>query len=91
MIASDKSISQTRAGLFAIGGRSTAVKLPNNDVFLYVSTPHSPATAATIAKMGGPVKYLVTPDGEHGMYMEEYTKAYPEAKCVYRTPSSRGG
>ena len=30
--------------------------------------------------MGGEVKWLVTPDGEHAMYMEEFTKAYPDAK-----------
>lgn len=74
------SLPFTRAGMVPIGGRQTAVKLPNNDIFIYVSSPHSPATAETIARMGGPVKYLVTPDGEHGMYIEDYHKAYPEAQ-----------
>lgn len=63
-----------------IGGRGTAIKLPTSEVFLYVSTPHTPATAETIARMGGEVRWLVTPDGEHTMYIEEYIKAYPNAQ-----------
>lgn len=69
----------SRGGM-AIGGRGTAVKLPSSEIFLYVSTPHSPATAETIAKMGGEVKWLVTPDGEHGIFFDEYIKAYPNAQ-----------
>ncbi|ORX34075.1 hypothetical protein BD324DRAFT_638279 [Kockovaella imperatae] len=72
----------SRFGMIAIGGRSTAIRLPSTDIFIYVSTPHSPATAETIRNMGGEVKWLVTPDGEHGMYIEEYTKAYPKAQPI---------
>ncbi|KAK1921751.1 hypothetical protein DB88DRAFT_499084 [Papiliotrema laurentii] len=71
----------TRGGM-AIGGRGTAVKLPNNEIFLYVSTPHTPATAETIARFGGKVGWLVTPDGEHGIFFEEYVKAYPDAQKI---------
>lgn len=81
------SMSQTRAGAFAIGGRSTAIRLPTSEVFLYVSTPHTPATAQTIGQVGGEVKWLVTPDGEHAMFIEEFTKAYPNAQYVVFPPS----
>jgi hypothetical protein len=74
------SLPFSRGGVVPIGGRGTAIRLPSSEVFLYVSTPHTPATAETIARMGGEVKWLVTPDGEHDMYIEEYTKAYPNAK-----------
>ncbi len=72
---------QTRGGLFPIGGRSTAIRLPSSEVFVYVSSPHTPATAGTIAKMGE-VQWLVTPDGEHSLYIEDFVKAYPNAKYV---------
>ena len=67
---------------FHIGGRSTIVKLPSSDLFVYVSTPHSEATQAVIRRLGGNVKYLVTPDGEHDMHIEQWAKAYPDAKCA---------
>ena len=74
--------NQTRGGA-AIGGRSTAIRLPTSEVFLYVSTPHTPATAETISQMGE-VKWLVTPDGKHGMFIQEFVRAYPDAKYVFQ-------
>lgn len=74
------SIPFTRSGMVPIGGRGTAIKLPSSEIMLYVSTPHTPATAETIAKFGGEVKWLVTPDGEHDMYIQEYAQAYPNAQ-----------
>ena len=73
------SVPFTRGGM-PIGGRGTAIKTPSSEIMIYVSTPHTPATAETIAKFGGEVRWLVTPDGEHDMYIEEYTKAYPNAQ-----------
>jgi len=72
----------SRFGTISIGGRSTAIKLPSNEIFVYVSTPHTPATQETLKRMGGEVKYLVTPDGEHGMYIQEFVDAYPNAKPI---------
>jgi hypothetical protein len=67
-------------GLVPIGGRTTAVRLASSDIFVYASTPPTEATKATLASMGGEVKYLVTPDGEHGMNIGAFSKAYPGAK-----------
>ncbi|RXK39208.1 hypothetical protein M231_03565 [Tremella mesenterica] len=76
------SVPFSRAGLFAIGGRSTAIRLPSSDIFIYVSHPHTSATQEALKKLRGEVKYLVTPDGEHGMYIADYVKAYPAAKPI---------
>ncbi|KAK4685592.1 hypothetical protein P7C73_g4551, partial [Tremellales sp. Uapishka_1] len=76
------SIPFSRFGMVPIGGRSTAVKLASTDIFVYVSTPPTPETKAKIAELGGEVKYLVTPDGEHGMHIEAFSEAYPGAKLI---------
>lgn len=42
-------------GFLHFGGRSTAIKLSNNDVWVLASTPLTEATKSTIDKLG-PVK-----------------------------------
>ena len=73
-----------------IGGRTTAIRLTESTekgIFVYASSPLSPATKTAIKKLGdeaggegGEVKWLVTPDGEHGMYIGDWKKAFPNAK-----------
>jgi len=75
------SIPFSRGGL-PIGGRSTAIRHSSGDLLLYVSHPHTPATAEVIAGMGGEVKWLVTPDGEHGINFKQYHGAYPSAQTI---------
>jgi hypothetical protein len=72
------SDSQARAGAVPIGGRSTAIRHGSGSVLIYVSSPHTPATAEILAGLGE-VKWLVTPDGEHGISFEQYAQAYPNA------------
>ena len=80
-------------GLVPIGGRSTAIKLTKSTepgIFVYASSPLSPATKAAIEKLSaegeggesGKVRWLVTPDGEHGMYIQDWKNAFPDAKYV---------
>jgi hypothetical protein len=52
-----------RANFFKIGGRATAVRLSNGDVFLVSPTQPDDTTKATLDKIGK-VKYLVAPDYE---------------------------
>jgi hypothetical protein len=52
-----------RVNLFKIGGRATAVRLANGDVFLVSPTQPDENTKATLDKIGK-VKYLVAPDFE---------------------------
>lgn len=63
-----------------IGGRSTAVRLGDKGVFVYVSHPLTPATEQALKQLGGEVKWLVTPDGEHGMNIKAWADAFPNAK-----------
>ncbi|WWD21681.1 hypothetical protein CI109_106167 [Kwoniella shandongensis] len=53
----------------------------DNQVFVYVSTPLTPATKETLKELGE-VKWLVTPDGEHGMFIKEYAEYYKDAQAI---------
>jgi hypothetical protein len=72
---------QARFSTVPIGGRSTAIKHSSGDVLVYVSHPHTAATAEIIAGLGK-VRWLVTPDGEHGINFGVYAKAYPDAQTI---------
>ncbi|CDZ98574.1 Protein of unknown function DUF4336 [Phaffia rhodozyma] len=76
------SVPFKRFGLMKIGGRSTAVKLANNDIFIIPSSPLGEDVKAEIARLGGQVKYLVAPDFEHTMFTKVYSKEYPSALCI---------
>ncbi|WVQ98280.1 hypothetical protein IAU59_005403 [Kwoniella sp. CBS 9459] len=52
-----------------------------SEVFVYVSTPLTKATIETLKGLGE-VKWLVTPDGEHGMHIQEYVDHYPGAQPI---------
>ncbi|WVR04814.1 hypothetical protein IAU60_001826 [Kwoniella sp. DSM 27419] len=52
-----------------------------SEVFVYVSSPLTEATIQALKGLGE-VKWLVTPDGEHGMHIEDYVKQYPNAQPI---------
>ncbi|KAF7323746.1 hypothetical protein MKEN_00595600 [Mycena kentingensis (nom. inval.)] len=64
-----------------IGGRSTAIKLANGDVWVLASTPLSPETKDALDKLGR-VAYLVAVNMYHNMYLPEFKAAYPDAKLL---------
>jgi len=70
-----------RYGLIPVGGRSTAIKLESGDVWVLASTPLTSETKDTIDAMG-PVRWIVAPDDEHSLYVDEFHFAYPEAKVL---------
>jgi len=70
-----------RQGFIPFGGRSTAIKLSDGGVWVFASTPLTPATQAKIDELG-PLKYIVGPDAVHYMFLAEFKKAYPEAKLI---------
>ncbi|KZO89967.1 hypothetical protein CALVIDRAFT_507386 [Calocera viscosa TUFC12733] len=74
-----------RLNIVPFGGRTTAIKLTNGDVFVFVSTPLSDETKSTLDTMGT-VKYLIAPDSVHSLYISEFHKGYPDAKCVGVAP-----
>jgi hypothetical protein len=65
-----------------IGGRSTAVSLGDKGIFVYVSHPLTAATQDALKLLGGEVKWLVTPDGEHGINIQAWADAFPNAQPI---------
>jgi len=70
-----------RFGFLPFGGRSTAVKLQNGDVWVLASTPLTEETKSTVDKMG-PVKYIMGADAVHHLFLADFKKAYPAAKVI---------
>lgn len=70
-----------RFGLFKIGGRATAIKLQNSDVVIVSALKSCQKIQDTLSALGT-VKYLVAPDVEHHLNLEEYAKLYPSAKII---------
>ncbi|WWC59700.1 uncharacterized protein I303_102262 [Kwoniella dejecticola CBS 10117] len=52
-----------------------------SQVLVYASTPLTAATKEALKALGD-VKWLVTPDGEHTMYIQEYVDNYPAAQAI---------
>ncbi|CAD6928715.1 unnamed protein product [Tilletia controversa] len=82
-----------RFGIVPIGGRTTILKMRNdpnkNALFVIPSTPADDATKAKVAEIvaangsSGPgVRFLAAPDFVHSMYLQEWSKAYPDALIV---------
>ncbi|KAF9566506.1 hypothetical protein CPC08DRAFT_628233 [Agrocybe pediades] len=70
-----------RFGILPIGGRSTAIKLQDGGVWMLASTPLDTETRETLDKLG-PVKYIISPDVEHHLFLSQYKEAYPTAKVI---------
>ncbi|KAI0634788.1 hypothetical protein C8Q77DRAFT_1253637 [Trametes polyzona] len=75
----------SRFGLFPVGGRSTAVKLSNGDVWVLASTPLDEATKVKLGELG-PVRFhiagIIGADAVHHLFLGEYKKQYPDAKVI---------
>ncbi|KJA26801.1 hypothetical protein HYPSUDRAFT_132423 [Hypholoma sublateritium FD-334 SS-4] len=70
-----------RFGVWPVGGRSTAIKLRSGGVWVLASTPLDAETKAKLQEMG-PVKYIVSADAVHHLYLGDFKKEYPEAKLI---------
>ncbi|ESK96306.1 hypothetical protein Moror_7092 [Moniliophthora roreri MCA 2997] len=71
----------SRFGLFPVGGRSTAIKLSNGDLWVLASTPLDSETKDKLDQLG-PVKYIIGADAVHNLYLADFKKAYPDAKLI---------
>ncbi|BEI97406.1 hypothetical protein CcaverHIS631_0209950 [Cutaneotrichosporon cavernicola] len=76
------SLPFARYSTLPIGGRTTAVNLGDKGLFVYVSHPLTDATKEALKALGGEVKWLVTPDGEHGMNIKAWADAFPNAQPI---------
>lgn len=80
-----------RFGIIPLGGRSTAIKLANGDVWVMASTPLDEPTKATLAKMG-PVRYIVGADSVHHLYLGAFldlSPAFPRDRGVMSVRNER--
>ncbi|KAH8110274.1 hypothetical protein DFH11DRAFT_796980 [Phellopilus nigrolimitatus] len=71
-----------RFGFLPFGGRSTAVKLANGDLWVLASTPLDTETKTKLQELGGQVRYIIGADAEHDLFLPEFKKAYPEARLI---------
>lgn len=75
------SVPFLRFGRIAIGGRGTAVRLASGSAAVF-----SPVALTNNVKREmesvGPTKYIVALDQEHHIFLEEWHKAFPDAKVV---------
>ncbi|KAF5352157.1 hypothetical protein D9758_009199 [Tetrapyrgos nigripes] len=71
----------SRFGVIPIGGRSTAIKLRDGDVWVLASTPLDSKTKSTLETLG-PVRYIIGADAVHHLFLSEFKRAYPDAKLI---------
>jgi len=74
-----------RFGFLPVGGRSTAIKLANGDVWVLASTTLDKSTKEKIDEMGS-VRYIVAGNTEHNLFLGEFKTAYPHAKLIGTEP-----
>lgn len=70
-----------RFGRVKIGGRGTIVKLATGNSVIFSPTALTNTVRKEVDALG-PVKYIVALDQEHHIFLEEWNKAYPQAKVV---------
>ncbi|THH28679.1 hypothetical protein EUX98_g5508 [Antrodiella citrinella] len=70
-----------RFDIVPFGGRSTAIKLTNGDVWVLASTPLNDVTKDKLTELG-PVRWIIGADAVHYMFLSEFKKEYPEAKVI---------
>eukprot|EP01119_Soliformovum_irregulare_P015745 TRINITY_DN4478_c0_g1_i1.p1 TRINITY_DN4478_c0_g1~~TRINITY_DN4478_c0_g1_i1.p1 ORF type:complete len:241 (-),score=58.72 TRINITY_DN4478_c0_g1_i1:39-761(-) len=75
------SVPFKRFNLLKVGGRATAIRLKNGDVFVFSPVKAQESTFRELESLGN-VKYLVCPNTEHSMYVADYKKRYPNAKVI---------
>ncbi|WWC86678.1 uncharacterized protein L201_001555 [Kwoniella dendrophila CBS 6074] len=73
--------SVTEGGIQPAPQTSQSTDSTGSQVLVYASTPLTKATIEALKGLGE-VKWLVTPDGEHTMYIQEYVDHYPNAQAI---------
>jgi hypothetical protein len=75
------SVPFERFGLIKVGGRGTLVKLKTGNVAVFSPVAFTPDVKAKVQSMG-PLKYIVSPDMEHHIYVSTWAKEFPNAELV---------
>ncbi|PCH44721.1 hypothetical protein WOLCODRAFT_77748, partial [Wolfiporia cocos MD-104 SS10] len=71
----------SRFGVIPFGGRSTAIKLSNGDVWVLASTPLTDETKQKLDELG-PVRWIIGADAVHHLYLSAFKQQYPDAKLI---------
>jgi len=66
--------------------RSTVIDLGGGELFIH--SPVQLSSAALLAELPGQVKYIVSPNKLHSLFLEDWQRAFPEAK-IYAPPGLR--
>ncbi|KAH0208608.1 hypothetical protein KCU86_g7949, partial [Aureobasidium melanogenum] len=75
------SLPFARFGQINIGGRGTLVRLQNGSVAVFSPVALTNDVQSQINKMGA-VKYICANDAEHHIFMDDWHKAFPDAKLI---------
>ncbi len=70
-----------KVGPFDIGGRMTAIRLPDGGLWVHSPVGFSPEARAAVDALG-PVRFLVAPNLMHHLTLQDWAAAYPEAKVA---------
>ncbi|ATB50690.1 DUF4336 domain-containing protein [Corallococcus macrosporus] len=70
-----------RVGPMDLGGRMTAVRLPDGGLWLHSPVRFGPEARAAVDALG-PVRFLVAPNLMHHLHVRDWAAAYPDAKVA---------
>lgn len=70
-----------RFGRVKIGGRGTAVRLASGTTAIFSPVALTNTVRREVEQLG-PTKYLVALDQEHHIFLEDWHKAFPDAKVI---------
>lgn len=70
-----------RFGRVKIGGRGTAVRLASGSTAVFSPVALTPTVRREMESLG-PAKYLIALDQEHHIFLEDWHKAFPDAKVI---------
>jgi hypothetical protein len=73
------SLPFLRFNRIKFGGRATVIRLSSGSLAIFSPIPLTADVRASIASLGGTVRYLIAPDIEHHMQLGPYKTAYPQA------------
>ncbi|KAM5471828.1 hypothetical protein MauCBS54593_003234 [Microsporum audouinii] len=76
------SLPFSRLGIFKFGGRATLVRLQTGSIAVFSPVALTHSVREAVDSLGGNVKYLIAPDMEHHLFLNDWTKAYPEAEII---------
>ncbi|WP_426755241.1 DUF4336 domain-containing protein [Myxococcus sp. Y35] len=70
-----------RVGVMDLGGRMTAVRLPDGGLWLHSPVRFTPEARAAVDALGS-VRFLVAPNLMHHLSLQDWAAAYPDAKVA---------